>query len=164
MATSESGFDPSRDLRVVRLFDAPCTSLWRAWTEAEWLKQWFVPAPWQMPRCSIDLKPGGALRWTMRSPEGGESEHEACYLEMVENERLVWTDALGEGFRPLAQPFITVRIELQPEGERTRQTCTVLHKDEATRGVHLDKGFEQGWNACLDQLANLLREQLSQAT
>lgn len=103
------------------------------------------------------------MRWTMRSPEGEESEHEACYLDMVENERLVWTDALGEGFRPLAQPFITVRIELQPEGEGTRQTCTVLHKDAATRGIHLDKGFEQGWNACLDQLANLLREQMSPA-
>lgn len=159
MATAEpaTGFDIARDLLVERVFDAPPSLLWRAWTEPELLVRWFTPAPWRMPACSIDLRPGGALRWTMRSPEGGESGHEACYLEVVENESLVWTDALGTGSRPLAQPFITVAIRLSGGKGGTRQVCHILHKDAQTRQIHLDKGFEQGWTACLDQLAQTLR-------
>jgi uncharacterized protein YndB with AHSA1/START domain len=148
--------DPERDLVMTRRFEAPRHLIWRAWTEPQHLMQWFTPAPWRMLNCQVDLRPGGALRWTMRSPQGEESTHEACYLEIVENERLVWTDALGAGFRPLPQPFITVAIYLDETSESTQQVCRVLHKDAATRQIHLDKGFEQGWGACLDQLAEVV--------
>jgi len=149
--------DPERDLLVTRVFNVPRRLIWRAWTEPELLMKWFTPAPWQMVDCSIDLRPGGALRWTMRSPQGEESTHEACYLEVVASERLVWTDALGAGFRPSLQPFIAVSVRLDDDNGATRQTCHVLHKGAATRQAHLDKGFEQGWGACLDQLADVVR-------
>lgn len=148
--------DPERDLVVTRTFEAPRRLLWRAWTEPHLLMRWFTPAPWTMSNCSIDLRPGGVLRWTMRSPQGEESSHEACYLEIVNDERLVWTDALGAGFRPAAQPFIAVVVGLDDDRGNTRQTCHVLHKDAATRRIHLDKGFEQGWGTYLDQLAEVV--------
>ncbi|GIL02282.1 MAG: hypothetical protein BroJett030_21810 [Alphaproteobacteria bacterium] len=153
----ETDYDPDRDLAATRLFDAPPSSLWRAWTEPALVMRWFTPAPWTMVDCSIDLHPGGAFSWTMRSPQGEEGTHEACYLDIVENERLVWTDALGPGYRPAVSPFITVSVRLAEQSGRTRLTCLIRHKDAATRQIHLDKGFEQGWGTCLDQLADVVR-------
>lgn len=149
--------DPERDLIVTRRFEIARELLWRAWSEPALLMTWFTPAPWAMTACSIDLRPGGALRWTMRSPQGEESSHEACYLDVADGERLVWTDALGAGFRPLTAPFITVCVDFEGDATHTVQTCRVLHKDAETRQIHLDKGFEQGWGTCLDQLAETAR-------
>jgi len=39
--------------------------------------------------------PGGIFRFVMRSPEGKEYPNAGCYLEVIENEKLVWTAALG---------------------------------------------------------------------
>ncbi len=37
----------------------------------------------------------------MLSPEGQEFSYLDSYLEVVANERLVWINALGTGFRPV---------------------------------------------------------------
>jgi uncharacterized protein YndB with AHSA1/START domain len=92
----------------------------------------------------------------MRSPEGEGSGINGCYLEAIENKRLIWTDALQVGFRPAPTPFITVVITFEPHGKGTKQTALAMHKDEATRKVHEDKGFYEGWGTCMDQLAELL--------
>ena len=55
---------------------------------------WFAPKPWTVSDCEMDLRPGGIFRFVLRSPEGEEFPNVGCYLEIVPNERLVWTDAL----------------------------------------------------------------------
>src|SRR5690242_2821697 len=94
--------NPSLDLVLERVVDVPRELVWSAWTTPEHIKKWFTPAPWTTIACEIDLRPGGAFRTTMRSPEGEEFPNVGCYLEVVPNERLVWTNALGPGFRPAA--------------------------------------------------------------
>jgi len=86
--------DPKLDLVFERIVDVPRELIWTAWTTPEQLKQWFTPAPWKTVDCEIDLRPGGLFRTVMRSPEGQEFPGVSCYLEIVENERLVWTNAL----------------------------------------------------------------------
>jgi uncharacterized protein YndB with AHSA1/START domain len=56
-------------------------------------QQWFTPAPWKTVDCEIDLRPGGLFRTVMRSPEGQEFPNVGCYLEIVENEKLIWTQS-----------------------------------------------------------------------
>lgn len=93
--------DPRLDLVLERMVDVPPERVWKAWTEPEHLKERFTPAPWDTIECEIDLRPGGIFRTVMRSPEGREVDAGAgCYLEVVENERLVWTTALEPGYRP----------------------------------------------------------------
>ena len=92
-----------------------------------------------------------------RSPEGEGSGINGCYLEVVETKKLVWTDALAVGYRPTATPFITAVITFEPHGTGTKQTSWVMHKDPATRQVHVDKGFYDGWGTCMDQLAELVK-------
>jgi len=149
--------DPRLDLVLDRVVDLPQASIWRAWTEPELIKQWFCPAPWTVIDCGIDLRPSGLFRTVMRSPEDQEFTNVGCYLEIVENERLVWTDALAPGYRPAERPFFTGIITLSPEGAGTRYHVIARHKDEATRKSHEDMGFDDGWSICLDQLVKLMK-------
>ena len=95
--------DAKLDLLLERVVDVPRELVWRAWTQPEHLKQWFTPAPWTTIDAEIDLRPGGMFRTVMRSPEGQHVENAGCILEVVENEKLVWTGALAPGYRPLSR-------------------------------------------------------------
>ncbi len=92
--------DPRLDLVLERIVDVPRELVWKAWTTPEYLMKWFTPVPWMTVECEIDLRPGGVFRTVMRSPEGVDHPNTGCYLEVVENEKLVWTDALEQGYRP----------------------------------------------------------------
>jgi len=94
--------DPKLDLVLERVVEVPKELVWLAWTDSEHLKKWFTPAPWRTVDCEIDLRPGGIFRTVMQGPEGQEFSNAGCYLEIVENEKLVWTGALGPGYRPRA--------------------------------------------------------------
>lgn len=153
------------DLSFTRTVDVPRNLVWRAWTEPELLKQWFCPLPWKTIDCEIDLRPGGIFRTTMQSPEGQEFPNSGCYLEVIPNEKLVWTNALLPDFRPAtpspscgdeqADFRFTAMIELMDVDGGTRYTATVIHADEAGSKQHAAMGFEQGWGIALDQLVTM---------
>jgi uncharacterized protein YndB with AHSA1/START domain len=154
--------DPRLDLVLERVLDVPRELVWTAWTAPEHLMKWFAPAPWQTVECEIDLRPGGIFRTLMRGPDGREFPTVGCYLEVVKNERLVWTDALGPGFRPKEgdMPF-TAMILLDPQGNGTRYTAIAKHKDEEGRRKHEAMGFHDGWGKALDQLVDVAKKMLS---
>jgi len=159
---TEPDLDPTRDLVLERLVDVPPELVWMAWTRPEHVKKWFTPAPWTTVDCEIDLRPGGVFRTVQRSPEGEELPNPGCFLEIVPQRKLVWTDALEPGFRPSRLeprlPFrFTAAILLEPQGKGTRYRAIVMHKDEASRKQHDEMGFQVGWGAATDQLAAYAR-------
>ncbi|MBC7645751.1 MAG: SRPBCC family protein [Pseudopedobacter sp.] len=149
--------NPRLDLVIERTLEVSPERVWAAWTQPELLKKWFAPAPWSTVDCEIDLRPGGQMRTTMRSPEGQDFPGVGCYLEVVEKERLVFTDALTPGYRPSSAPFFTAVITLEPYGTGTQYRVVAMHADEATRDKHEEMGFEKGWNQCLDQLIEVAK-------
>lgn len=154
--------DSTLDLVLERVVDVRPELVWKAWTTPEHLKKWFTPVPWKTVECEIDLRPGGAFRTVMESPEGQQFPNTGCYLEVVPNTRLVWTGALLPGYRPANLsadvPFVfTAVIELEPHGPGTRYRATVLHSNEHGRAKHEAMGFYHGWGAALDQLVALAK-------
>lgn len=153
--------DPEFDLVLERVVDVPPEAVWRAWTDPERLKKWFCPLPWKTTLCEIDLKPGGKFATTMEGPEGQNFSSAGCYLEIVPNERLVWTGALGPGFRPrgaASEEFLfTAVIEMQRRGAGTRYVATAIHPDVGTRAKHAAMGFHEGWGKALDQLVAMVK-------
>ena len=156
--------DPKLDLVLERVVDVPRELVWIAWTTPEHVKQWFTPAPWTTVDCEIDLRPGGIFRTVMRSPEGQEFPNVGCYLEVIKNEKLVWTNVLAPGYRPsnrsseageCGEILFTAIITLEPHGNGTKYTALVLHKDEEGRKKHDEMGFQAGWGKALDQLVAL---------
>ena len=146
-----------RELVLTRVFDAPPEKVFRAWTEPELLKQWFAPLPWTTPIAETDVRPGGVSLIVMRSPEGEEYPNQGVYLDVVKNERLIFTDAYTRAWEPSQKPFITVVITFEATGGKTLYTARVLHWTVADRDHHEQMGFHQGWGQCADQLADLLK-------
>lgn len=156
---TEHTIDPTLDLVLEREVDVPPHLVWAAWTTPEHVKTWFAPKPYEVAECEIDLRPGGIFRTVMRSPEGETMDEGAgCFLEVVENERLVWTAALGPGFRPVASDFpFTAIITMQPAGSGTKYRAVAVHGTKEMKTQHEEMGFQEGWGAALDQLVELAK-------
>jgi len=159
--------DPKLDLSFERIVNVPKELIWKAWTQPQHLMPWFCPLPWKVIACEIDLRPGGRFYTVMQSPEGQEFPGDGCYLEVIENSRLTWTNALLPGFRPLAgvaQTESTVdfkfsaTIQLETHGTGTRYSAIARHADEAGCKQHAAMGFEQGWGIALDQLVAYVKK------
>lgn len=155
--------NPKLDLVLERVIDVSPELVWKAWTTPEHLKKWFCPLPWLTTECEIDLRPGGKFRTVMRSPEGEEHDNVGCYLEIVENKKLVWTDALEAGYRPATQQgacidgHFTAHLFLEKQGNGTKYTVVAMHGSEETCKTHDERGFQQGWGIALDQLVAYMK-------
>ena len=149
--------ETDRDLVLTRLIDAPRAKLYDAWTKPEILKQWFAPLPYTTPSAEMDVRPGGANRITMRGPDGVDIPNRGVYLEVVPNERLVFTDAYTEAWVPSEKPFMTVIVTFADEDGKTRYTARALHWTTEARQAHEEMGFHEGWGQCADQLAALVK-------
>jgi uncharacterized protein YndB with AHSA1/START domain len=155
-ATAKAAAGADRELVLTRLIDAPRERLFRAWTDPELMKQWFVPRPWTVSHVETDVRPGGTSLVVMRSPEGKEFPNRGVYLEVVPNERIVFTDAYTEAWQPSEKPFFTGIITFENEGGKTRYTARARHWTVAAREEHEKMGFHEGWGKCADQLAELV--------
>jgi len=173
MAKDTDRNDDRLDLTLRRTIDAPSALIWKVWTDPKHVKEWWAPAPWTTTECDLDLRPGGIFRTVMRSPEGQEYPHVGCFLELVENEKMVFTTALEPGYRPAGNSHndegkgqtldcinvqFTAILTLDERAGRTNYLIRVLHKDEADRRKHEEMGFHQGWNQCLDQLIQVVNQ------
>jgi uncharacterized protein YndB with AHSA1/START domain len=150
--------DPELDLLLERVVDVPRDVVWAAWTMPEHLVTWFAPAPFTTTECEIDLRPGGIFRTVLRSPDGDEFSNTGCYLEVVENARLVWTSLLWPGYRPASpapELAFTAVISLASNDRGTKYSALAMHGDAASRENHAEQGFHEGWGTALDQLVSL---------
>ena len=147
-----------RELVITRVLDAPRDLVFKAWTEPEHLARWWGPQGFTLPSCQMDVRPGGAFRFCMRSPEGADHWLQGVYREIVEPERLVctwaWEEAelplpsdRGTTFKPGHETLLTVSFA--EHGGKTRLTLHQAVFDTVTaRDAH-----QSGWASGLDRLA-----------
>jgi len=155
------------DLVLERTLDAPRALVWEAWTNAEHLKKWFAPRPYEISEVEMDLRPGGIFRIRMIGPDGFDTGHgnAGCVLEVVEGERLAWTSALGPEYRPAelgegceSFPMTAIVTLADAPGGKTAYRAVALHRSATDRDMHEQMGFQEGWGKCADQLEELARE------
>jgi len=116
-----------RELVITRLIDAPQRKVFQAWADPTRLKQWFAPLPWTTSVVELDVRTGGESRIVMRDPEGREFPNQGVYLEVVENERLVFTDAYTKAWEPSEKPFMTIVLSSRTRAPRrdTPLACSI---------------------------------------
>ncbi|MDP9812148.1 uncharacterized protein YndB with AHSA1/START domain [Rhizobium tibeticum] len=149
--------EAQHELVLVRQFDAPREKIFRAWTDPVLMKEWFVPRPWSIADAKLDVRPGGSNLIVMRSPDGQEFANRGVYLEIVENEKIVFTDAFTSAWVPSEKPFFVGIVLLEDLGNgRTKYTAKARHWTAADKEQHEQMGFHEGWGKCADQLAELL--------
>lgn len=150
--------DADRDLVLDRIIDAPRAAVWRCWVEPDLLKQWFCPKPWYVSEVRLDLRPGGEFFTLMNGPDGESFGEPGVVLEVVERQRLVFTDAFRPGWRPSGRPFMAAEILFaDADGGRTRYVGRAMHWTEEARKEHEAMGFHDGWGKAADQLEALAR-------
>ena len=147
-----------RELVLTRLINAPREKVYRAWTDSEILKKWFAPLPYTTPVAELDVRPGGANLIVMRGPDGKDMPNRGVYLEVIKNQRLVFTDAYTSAWEPSENPFFTGILTFEDAGNgQTRYTARALHWTRENRETHEKMGFHEGWGVATDQMTALAR-------
>jgi uncharacterized protein YndB with AHSA1/START domain len=148
-----------RELSLTRIIDVPREKLYRCWTEQKLITQWFTPPPYTTPFAEMDVRAGGSSLIIMRGPDGTEIRNPGVFLEVVKNEKLVFTDAYTRAWEPSEKPFMTAVLTFEDlGGGRTRYTARVFHWTVADRETHEKMGFHQGWGIATDQLTALAKK------
>lgn len=144
--------DPETDLSFTRTLAAPRRLIWDCWTDPQHIPHFFVPAPHRVTAADIDLRVGGRFN-TRFEVDGNVIDNRGVFLEVVEGEKLVFTDSYTEGWKPAAEPFMTAILLLSdaPDGG-THYTAIARHRSPETRKAHEDMGFFVGWGIVADQL------------
>lgn len=159
------------ELVLTRDIDVPRNLVWKAWTTKEHLEPWWCPKPYSTTVLKMDVRPGGAFNFQMHAPDGSDLPHNnGCYIEVVENEKLSFTNCLLEGFCPAPEfpadsencdfPMTAIITFEDLGGDKTRYTARALHRNEADRAKHEKMGFHEGWGAACDQLVAYIKEHL----
>lgn len=146
------------DLVLERVIDAPPETVFKAYTDPAILSQWFAPKPWSITDAVVEPRAGGRFNFVMHGPDGERFPNAGIFLEVVENRRLISTDALTPDWKPAGAPFMVARIELEPTSDgRTKYTATASHWNEDAMKQHEQMGFHEGWGQVSDQLNELVK-------
>jgi len=159
-----------REIVISRTFNAPPEKLFDAWTVPKLFVQWWGPFPQDDPVAEMDVRPGGAFRWVVRSPQGTEYPMTGTYTEIVRPERLVYTLSVNEHPRSWLQqvndlrhvpkesrvPDQLVSVTFVKARDKTRLTITTLFDSADTADAFREMGMEQGWSKSLDRLARVV--------
>jgi uncharacterized protein YndB with AHSA1/START domain len=144
--------DPELDLILTREVNAPRALLFLCWTTPAHLVHWFVPKPHKVTACDLDVRVGGRFNTTFEV-EGTAMQNNGVYLEVVPNEKLVFTDAYTEGWKPAPDPFMTAILTFDDIGSgRTKYTAIARHRTADSAKAHKDMGFYVGWGTVVTQL------------
>lgn len=147
-----------KELVLTRVIDVPREKLWRCWTEPQLIVQWFTPPPFKTVHAETDVRPGGSSFIVMKGPEGQEMPNRGVYLEVVEHQKLVFTDAYTRAWEPSGKPFFTGILTFEEAGAgRTKYTARVVHWTKEDCETHEKMGFHQGWGIATDQMTALAK-------
>ena len=160
--------EKSDEFIISRVFDAPRERVWKAWTEAERLKQWWGPKGFTVSHCTVDLRPGGVMHYCLRSPEGDDMWGKFVYREIVKPEKLVFvvsfSDETGGITRHPMSPdwpremLSTVTFAEQHGGTLITVRWIPTNATELERKTFEDgrDSMKQGWGGTFDQFAGYL--------
>jgi uncharacterized protein YndB with AHSA1/START domain len=148
------------ELAVERYIAASPETVFKVWTER--LEEWWAPKPWTTKVIELDLRPGGRSAMLMTGPEGATSPLEGVVLEVVPNERIVFTNAFTAGWIPQT-PFMVGLFTFTPKGNGTQYRAGSRHWDEAAHKQHEAMGFKEGWGTVAGQLAALAEAEARRA-
>ncbi len=150
-------------ITVTRTYNAPRETVFRAWTDAQYLLRWWAPKGFTTPSCTVDLRPGGRFRYCMRSPEGQDYHGQGVYQEIIPNERIVYTDSFVDqegnlvpathyGMSPETPAETRVTVTFEDEREGTK----VMLRHEIPRTLPEREDMRQGWTQMFERLAEAL--------
>lgn len=145
------------EMSLTRRVAAPPEVVFRAWTDAKHLKEWWGPKGFTNPVCEVDARVGGAMRIHMRAPDGVVYPMTGRFVEIDRPHRLVFATAAldGEG-RAMFEVLNTVAFTEVDGGTEISLVARVASTTPAA--PRYLAGMSQGWSQSLDRLAVLVEQ------
>jgi uncharacterized protein YndB with AHSA1/START domain len=146
-----------RKITMERSYRAPLEDVWELWTTKQGIESWWGPEGFAVTVRSIDLRPGGALLYTMTAlaPEmvafmnkanmPVSTDHRLNYTEVVPRRRLAYTNLTD--FIPGVEPYETATtVELEASGDSVRMLLTfdAMHDETWTQRAVMGHESELG--------------------
>jgi uncharacterized protein YndB with AHSA1/START domain len=147
-----AGDTPDREIVITRVFDAPRTLVWEAWTNPKHVAQWWGPRSFTTTIQEMDVRPGGVWRQIMHGPDGTDYPNRSVFIEIVKPERIVFKHGGGKAGGPGVQFESTWTFAEQ--GEKTLLTLHMRFASAADRDkVVREYGAIEGGKQTLARLA-----------
>jgi len=146
-----SGTEP---VIVSATFDVPTGPMFKAWTQAKQIMQWFGPNPGSLIDATLDLQIGGQWQLVLQNDDEKREQVEGKYLEVESNQKLVFTWShvveYSDGTRE-ATKYSKVTVLFTPVEQKTH--LEVRH--EAIESENGRQGVGRGWKACFEHIDSL---------
>lgn len=144
---------------------APLSQVWRVWSEPEFMRQWFGPEGYSCPEAKMEFREGGRYTIAMKGPEGKVNWSAGEFREILQNERIVYTDHFsdenGKAVDPAiygmpgnwpANTFVTVEFARANGGA----TLVKLRHEGIPAEMHDD--CVQGWTSTLEKMKRVAQQ------
>lgn len=155
ISSSPSDNTSDREIVLTRVFSAPRELVFEAWTDPVHLPHWWGPRGFTITSHSIDLRPGGAWKFTMHGPDGTDYQNLIAYREIERPARIVF--AHGVASEDESGAFVTTATFEDLGGRKTRVTMrSVFRSPEERDKVVAESGAIEGGNQTLDRLGEQL--------
>jgi len=152
------------ELVITRIFNAPRSLVWKAWSKPEELMNWWGPKNFTSPVWELDFRVGGKYLFCMRSPDGQNYWATGIYKDIIEYEKIVYTDSFADekgnvvpgSHYGMGEDFpkeMTVTVTFEDAGGKTKMTLVHAGMPE---GEH-SKMANIGWNESFDKLTSILK-------
>jgi len=165
MTTTTKNFAINKDaankkITVIREFDAPVESVWKAWTEKELLDQWWAPKPYKTNTKSLDFREGGHWMYAMEGPDGEKSWVMVNFFKINDKKSFTAEDYFCNDKRERSNelPGMFWNNVFTPTGSGTKVTVELTFTSEDDLKKILELGFEPGFTAALGNLDELLEK------
>jgi uncharacterized protein YndB with AHSA1/START domain len=132
-----------REILITRIINAPRNLVFAAWLDSKHADKWMGPTGYTTVTQSMDVRPGGAWRFTMSGPQGVFSNR-VTYIEIVKPSRLVYEHGSDTDNDPDA---FHVTVTFEDLGDKTHITMHSLFPSVEVRNkvVKEFKAIEGGY-------------------
>lgn len=153
--------DDKKTLFMERIFDAPISKVWDAYSRPDILEQWWGPRGWETIIKHLEFKEGGYWHYGMKCVDkeqkewyGKTSWGKAVYMKINPQNSFEYTDIFcdenGTPIPNMPSMYIVVTLT-EMEGKTRLLTKTEFASPEALSQV-LEMGMKEGFTQTLDKL------------
>lgn len=143
---------------VKREFAARLPLVWRAWTEAELLDQWWAPRPWRCETQRMDFRPGGRWDYCMVGPNGERHGAVQLFEDISFENFYLGTDAFADEQGNILEnlPVATWKNTFIPTSQGTLVITVAQYPTREALETVLQMGMEEGLQMAQNNLDELL--------
>lgn len=147
----------AHEIKITRLYKAPLTAVWNAWTDPVEAAQWWGPRGFTITTHSKDLRAGGIWHYTMHGPDGTDFPNKTLYHDVIPFEKLVY----DHGGNDQQAPLFRVTVLFSEKDGATEMDMTMALPSAQALAATQKIIKDAGGNATWDRLAEYLEKTIN---